>query len=170
MISPELEGQSDAVVRGVFPGVRGARSVPAAEERRGDVHRVAEGRQRCKRTAGRIVCSVFGGVVPGFPLIAASRASSAHLLPASLTKLLRTDSRDVEPGPSGGGGGGAGKRPTPGFLCDRSWVSTPLIQGPLDGCDVTASSLLIAVGNIFKIKALSVSAATVVFFFFSLLS
>lgn len=35
----------------------------------------------------------------------------------------------------------------------------------LDGCDVTASCLLITVGNIFKIKGLSVSAATVCLFF-----
>lgn len=33
-----------AVGRGVFPGVRGAWSVPAAEERCGVVHRVAERR------------------------------------------------------------------------------------------------------------------------------
>lgn len=33
-----------AAGRGVFPGVRGPWSVPAAEERRGVVHRVAERR------------------------------------------------------------------------------------------------------------------------------
>lgn len=37
----------------------------------------------------------------------------------------------------------------------------------LDGCGVAASCLPLTVGNIFKIKGLSVSAATVFFFVFS---
>lgn len=49
----------------------------------------------------------------------------------------------------------------------KDWAPTPLIQSlsVLDGCDVTVSCLLITVGNIFKIKGLSVSAVTVCFFF-----
>lgn len=48
----------------------------------------------------------------------------------------------------------------------KDWALTPLIQSlsVLDGCDVTVSFLLITVGNIFKIKGLSVSAVTVFFF------
>lgn len=45
VISAELEARPNAVSavgRGVFPGVHGAWSVPAAEEGCGAVHRVAE--------------------------------------------------------------------------------------------------------------------------------
>uniref|UniRef100_G3PEQ6 Uncharacterized protein n=1 Tax=Gasterosteus aculeatus TaxID=69293 RepID=G3PEQ6_GASAC len=44
-------------------GLRGPGSVPASEERPGDVHRVAEGHQRGKLPSGRTLQSVSEGVV-----------------------------------------------------------------------------------------------------------